>query len=261
MTKQAILHIENICFAYESEMILKHISMNINPNRICFVMGNNGSGKTTLLRNLLGFLRPQEGSIRINDTDISAFDRKTLSKLVSYVPQAIHLNTDFTVIDYISLGRTPYMGLSSRLQDEDFDIIEKYSSKLGVNDLYSVQFNTLSGGQKQMVAITRSLIQETPLIILDEPMSALDIGKQVDLLKILKELANEGRTIVITSHNPNHALALESDSCFIQQGEVVAYGRSSEIIQESLLKNIYGDNITIDSASEKSSVVFNMENM
>ncbi len=257
MTKHAAVHIENICFAYETDMILKHISMDIGSNRVCFIMGNNGSGKTTLLKNIMGFLKPQAGRIRVNDTDISAYDRRTLSRFVSYVPQAIHLNTDFTVIDYISLGRTPYMGISTRLQKEDFDIIEKYSVRLGVNSLYSVPFNNLSGGQKQMVAIARSLIQETPLMILDEPMSALDIGKQVDLLKLLKELAFEGRTIVITSHNPNHALALESDSCFIQEGEIVAYGRSGEVIQETLLKEIYGDNITMDSAGTRS-VVFNM---
>ncbi len=257
MTKRATVHIEDICFTYETDMVLKHINMDITPNRVCFVMGNNGSGKTTLLKNLMGFLVPQTGKIKINNADISSFDRKALSRLVSYVPQAIHLNTDFSVIDYISLGRTPYMGFSNKLQKTDYDIIEKYAVELGVNGIYSVQFNNLSGGQKQMVAITRSLVQETPLIILDEPMSALDIGKQVDLLKLIGKLAQKGRTVIMTSHNPNHALALESDSCFLQNGEIVAYGRSEEIIQETMLKRIYGENITINSSGMRS-VVFDM---
>ena len=104
------VHIEDICFAYESEMILKHLSMDVASNRICFIMGNNGSGKTTLLKNMLGFLTPQHGVIQIGGENVSDLDRQTMSRLASYVPQAIHLNTDFSVIDYISLGRTPYLG-------------------------------------------------------------------------------------------------------------------------------------------------------
>ena len=178
MSRQAV-HIKDVCFAYESKMVLKHLSLDIAPNSICFIMGNNGSGKSTLLRNIMGFLLPQQGVIQLIGENVANIDKQTMSRLVSYVPQAIHLNTDFSVIDYISLGRTPHMGLLSKMTYEDYQIIEEVSVLLGINEIYEIPFNKLSGGQKQMVAIARSLVQDTPVIIMDEPMSALDIGKQV----------------------------------------------------------------------------------
>ena len=257
MIKQTV-HIEDICFAYESEMILKHLSMDILPNSLCFIMGNNGSGKTTLLKNILGFLTPQSGTIQIAGKNVSSLDTQAMSRMVSYVPQAIHLSTDFSVIDYISLGRTPYIGMLSKLTDADYQIIEDFSALLGVDEIFEIPFNKLSGGQKQTVAIARSLVQDTPVVIMDEPMSALDIGKQVDLLKILHRLAEQGKTIILTTHNPNHALALNSEACFLKQGKIVAFGKSSDIIQEELLHEIYGSNISLDHGEKITSIVFDM---
>ena len=255
MSRQAV-HIKDVCFAYESKMVLKHLSLDIAPNSICFIMGNNGSGKSTLLKNIMGFLLPQQGVIQLIGENVANIDKQTMSRLVSYVPQAIHLNTDFSVIDYISLGRTPHMGLLSKMTYEDYQIIEEVSVLLGINEIYEIPFNKLSGGQKQMVAIARSLVQDTPVIIMDEPMSALDIGKQVDLLNVLNELSKEGKTIIITTHNPNHALAVESDACFLQEGEIAAFGKSSEIIRNELLNKIYGENILLDHGEMADAVVF-----
>lgn len=258
MIKKSV-HIEDICFAYESEMVLKHLSIDIAPNSICFIMGNNGSGKTTLLKNILSFLTPQHGIIQIDGKNISNIDKQTMSRLVSYVPQAIHLTTDFSVIDYISLGRTPHIGVLNKMTVKDYQVIEDISVLLGVNEIYEIPFNKLSGGQKQMVAVARSLVQDTPVLIMDEPMSALDIGKQVELLKVLHSLAENGKTIILTTHNPNHALALESNSCFLKQGEMVAFGKSSDIIQDALLHEIYGSSISLDQGKKCSSIVFDLD--
>lgn len=261
MNKENVVSINDICFAYESNMVLKNISMNIKQNRICFIMGNNGSGKTTLLKNITGFLIPQSGNVIINDLDISKVDKKTLSKYVSYVPQAIHLNTDFSVFDYLSLGRTPYLKLTDKLSENDYQIIEEYSTKLGIDDLYDIPFNKLSGGQKQMVCIARSLIQETSVIVLDEPMSALDLGKQAELLKYLFKLSKVGKTFIMTTHNPNHALVVDSDSCFIQHGKIISYGKSSEIIDCSLLNRIYGNDIIMYNKENNQAIAFNKNNI
>ena len=251
------LHIEGVCFSYESKEVLKHVSADIEQGHICFIMGNNGSGKTTLLKNVMGFLLPKSGEIHIEDNVVGLLDRKSISKMVSYVPQAININTDFSVYEYLSLGRTPYLGIQGKLSGEDFDIIEKYANRLGVASFYERSINKLSGGQKQMVAIAKSLIQETPLVIMDEPMSALDIGKQVELLVVLRELTKEGRTIVLTTHNPNHAISIESDACFLKDGTVVAFGRSKEIIQDILLEEVFGKGISLEHGKITDSVVFN----
>ena len=259
MIKKTSITIQNVSFAYDVDLILKNITIKLKPNRICFIMGNNGSGKTTLLKNITNFLIPQSGNIRINDLDITKTDKNTLSKYISYVPQAIHLNTDFSVFDYLSLGRTPYQKIVDSLDDEDFKIIDYYSSSLGIDELYSSTFNKLSGGQKQLVAIARSLIQDTPILVLDEPMSALDIGKQAELLKFLYELAENGKTIVMTTHNPNHALTIDSDSCFIQNGEVIAFGNSKDVLNDKLLNKVYGPNIALDPGIKYPSIVFKKE--
>ena len=125
--------------------------------------------------------------------------------------------------------------------------------------LYSVPFNKLSGGQKQSIAITRSLIQDTPLIVMDEPMSALDLEKQADLLSLLRDLSQEGKTIVLTTHNPNHALTIDSDACFLKEGEVVAFGNSAHIIQENLLHVIYGESVSLEHGIKQDAIVFNKE--
>ena len=252
------IQFNDVCFTYDKEMVIKHLSMNIEKKSLVFIMGINGSGKTTLLKNLMGFLQPQSGRIRIDGMDVGTIDRHTMSRLVSYVPQAIHLNTDFSVLDYLSLGRTPHLRIVAKMAKTDFEIIDRCSEWLDVKQYYGIPFNKLSGGQKQMVAITRSLIQDTPLIVLDEPMSALDIGRQVDLLRIIEKLVAEGKTIVLTTHNPNHALAVKGQSCILKHGAIVAYGDSQEVIQESLLQEVYGKNITISKGETIDSVVFNM---
>ena len=156
------------------------------------------------------------------------------------------------------MGRTPYIGILSKLTDIDYQIIEDISVLLGVDEIYEIPFNKLSGGQKQIVAVARSLVQDTPVIIMDEPMSALDIGKQVDLLKVLHGLSKQGKTIILTTHNPNHALALESTSCFLNRGKIIALGKSSDIIQEDLLHDIYGSNISLERGEKISSIVFDI---
>ena len=253
--------LENVSFSYDKSEVLKELTLSIPKNRICFVMGNNGSGKTTLLKNIMGFLSPQSGKIRISEKDVSVIDRYSMSKMISYVPQAIHLNTDFSVIDYLSLGRTPYIGLMTSLRDIDYEIIEQYSIRLGIDNILDSTFNKLSGGQKQIIAIARSLIQDTPLIIMDEPMSALDIGKQVDLLKLLHELVEKEKTIILSTHNPNHALSTDSDACFMKHGQIIAYGDSKIIINNELLHDIYGNDIDLDHGKINDSVVFNVNSL
>ena len=106
-----------------------------------------------------------------------------------------------------------------------------------------------------MVAITRSLVQDTPIIVMDEPMSARDMGKQVDLLRVLLELVAEEKTVVLTTHNPNHALSIKCNACFLKQGTLIAHGDNS-IITEELLRNIYGNNVSLDYGEKQKFVVF-----
>ena len=193
MNKVAV-HIDDICFSYESEMVLKHLTMDIALGSICFVMGNNGSGKTTLLKNIMGFLSPQQGDVQILGESVSNLDNRTMSRLVSYVPQAIHLNTDFSVIDYISLGRTPYIGMPGGVAiyqlwvkqepiEENFSVVNSidstgpYAYHFEIEEnvtrvwlkVHAVGFpDTLSGGrlvsQSNIVAVERLTVDSAAFI-------------------------------------------------------------------------------------------------
>ena len=239
--------INNISFSYEKKPIYKEFSLDISANELFFIMGVNGCGKTTLLKILCSFLSVDSGDVYIHGKRINEYDAKSLSKVVSYVPQILNLSSDFIVKDYLALGRTPYKRIFDSLDNDDYSIVEKYAVELGVDNLLDIEFNTLSGGQKQNVAIARALIQETPIIILDEPMSALDLGKQADFLSLLLRLKEDGKTVILTSHNPTHAMALGDvcKVCLIEQGTILGLGNCTDVLTQNNVSRIYGDKVSI----------------
>lgn len=253
------ISVQNISFAYDKNKIYNGFSLDIPENSIFFIMGINGSGKTTLLKTICSFLTVDSGTIEIQGKNQFEYDSKALSKIIAYVPQTISLSSDFTVKDYLVLGRTPYKGFCSAMNDDDYGIVEKYTKKLGLLGFLEKGFNTLSGGQKQIVAICRAMIQETPIIIMDEPMSALDLGRQADFLALIMDLKSAGKTIVLTSHNPNHALALGNNCsvCFIHEKKIIGAGPCSDVLSQNNIRTIFGEKVIFDKKTK--SVCFNIE--
>lgn len=251
------IEINSIYFSYDHQVIYKNFSLSIYENKITYIMGNNGCGKTTLLNIITGFLMPTTGIISVFGIDIRKLNSKELAKRIAYVPQTIRQNIDFCVKDYLALGRAPYLKFGANPSNEDYAIVEKYASKMGVIEYLNLNFNQLSGGQKQLVTITRALIQETPIIILDEPMSALDIGKQADFLCTIQKLKNDlGKTLILTSHNPNHALQSDCNVCLIHERKVLQYGKNTEVLNEKNIQKVYGSKVKFE--PNTTNVVFNI---
>lgn len=210
-------------------------------------MGNNGCGKTTLLNLIVGLLLPDSGTIRVLGKDVASLNAKELAKRIAYVPQAIKQNIDFCAKDYLALGRAPYLKFGYSPSDKDYTIVEKYALQMGLTEYLSRNFNQLSGGQKQLVGITRALIQETPIIVMDEPMSALDVGKQAEFLCTIQTLKNDfGKTIVLTSHNPNHALQNECNVCLIHERKILQYGKNTEVLNAENIRKVYGSKVKLE---------------
>lgn len=178
--------------------------------------------------------------------NIANISRERFAKMISYVPQ--NLNTsygDLKVKDYLILGRNPYILLGNP-RKSDYDLVETYSMRTGIQELLNIPFRHLSGGQKQWVAITRALVQETPVILMDEPMAALDMGKQAVLLALLDELrSDDEKTIILTSHNPNHCMMLESTVCLLHENKIYSIGKPIEVFSETNVNAIYGNNIKV----------------
>ena len=245
------ISIKNIDFFYDRHKVYEQFSLDISRNDIFFIMGVNGCGKTTLLKIIGSFLKVNAGNVEVENKQIDQYENKTFSKIIAYVPQTIHLNSDLLVKDYLAMGRTPYKNFYASIDDQDYKIVEKYAIELGIESLLDVDFNTLSGGQKQNVAICRALVQETPIIIMDEPMSALDLGKQAEFLSLILKLKKEGKTIILTSHNPNHALALESESrvCLIDRGTILGIGSPVQVLNEENIHKLFGSAVKVDTST------------
>lgn len=250
--------LQKIDFAYDKKQIYKDFSIDISTNDIFFIMGINGCGKTTLLKIICSFLPVSRGKIIINGKDIKQLDSKSFSRIVSYVPQTINLSSDFLVKDYLAMGRTPYKKFYSSIDESDYQVVEKHAKEFDIENLLGVNFNSLSGGQKQIVAICRAIIQETSIIIMDEPMSALDLGKQAEFLSLLLRLKEQGKTIILTSHNPNHALAIKEycKTCLLIDGSILACGNATDVLTKENFERIFGNKIYLDINSN--SIVFNI---
>ncbi|MCQ2801931.1 MAG: ABC transporter ATP-binding protein [Bacilli bacterium] len=249
-----VISIENLKFSYPRKNIFDDISLSFEKNKVTYIMGNNGSGKTTLLKILCRFLDVESGTIKILDKDIDGYSQTELSKVISYVPQSIKQNITFLVKDYLVMGRSPYIKFGFSPKEKDYEIVEKYAEELGIVDLLNRQFDELSGGQKQVVSIVKALIQETPIIIMDEPMSALDLGKQAEVLSLLSKLVLKGKTIILTTHNPNHALLFDCNVCFLDSGKIIAYGQNTKTITKENIYAVFGKNVEF--SSKDSNVMF-----
>lgn len=254
MIEKAI-EINDISFSYRKSNIYESFSLEILDNDLIFVIGINGSGKTTLLKIICSFLKPFKGSVKIFGKDINSFSTRALAKVISYVPQFIKSNIDYLVKDYLVLGRTAYIKPFCNPTIDDFLIVEKYAKKLHLENLLDKNFSELSGGERQIISICRALIQETKIIVMDEPMSSLDMGKQSELLNLISLINSEGKIIILSTHNPNHALSVKSKTCLIKKGKIIEFGLSHSVLNEDNIKKVYGDLVKL----ENNNVNFNVK--
>jgi len=239
------LSFENLSFAYhKNQMVLKDISSHFENNKIYTLLGLNGSGKTTLIKLLAGLMRPSEGRVLLNGTDIQFINYMDRSKQISYVRQGISTGDDHFVKDYLSFGLMNRLTWYQSPKIEHMNEVIKQANRFDIYDLLDKKMDELSGGQKQIVMICRAVIQNTDIIILDEPTSALDVKNQGLVLGLLKNLVEkENKTVILSTHNPNHALFLNSNVILIDDGCIVQQGTAQNIVNVDVLSSIYGRQI------------------
>ena len=240
-----IIEIKNLSFGYDKKIkVLDKLSVTFNEGRVIALIGRNGSGKSTFLDCLLG-TNEYDGEILINDVDIKELSTKNYAKLVSFIPQSIQINIDYSIRDFISFGRNPHIGFGLSLTDEDYRIVDENADKCGIKELLDKDINKVSGGERQLAFIARALSQETPIIIMDEPTASLDFGNQQKLFKIMKSLVQNGKTIIFTTHNPNHLVNLDCDIYTISEGIL----KEIKELDDKVIKEIYGDEFEHDGKS------------
>lgn len=235
-----IIECRELSFGYEAEKsILNNIAFTVDKGELITLIGPNGAGKSTFLNCLCGLLKPTGGTIHLNGNNISALNRRQISMVVAYVPQKTSVPFDYSVRDFTVMGRAGYYSMLQSPGESDYKKVEAALCRLGIEELSERPINALSGGEQQKVCIARALVQEAELIILDEPTSALDYGNQMRVLRLVKELSHMGKAILVTSHNPDHALMLESKVAVLEKTGHLETGNCSDILTSERLSNLY----------------------
>lgn len=240
-----ILELDNICCGYTSKTILTNISMKIESGEVLTLLGPNGVGKTTLFKTILGFLKPKGGSIKINGANIDNWKWSKLSKSIAYVPQATTQPFPFTVLDVVTMGRTAHIGIFSSPKKEDSEIAEQCLSDLEISYLKDKVYTEISGGERQMTLIARSLTQQAKILIMDEPTSNLDFGNQVRVLKQINRLSKKGIGVIMTSHFPDQVFLCSTKVALLQRNNEFIIGDVEDVVTEKNLKNAYGVDVKI----------------
>lgn len=239
-----LIDAKNISFSYGNKQILTNIDFQLYQGDVLSLVGQNGCGKTTLLKILLGIFK-SNGEIKILSKNINEYKNKELAKLISYVPQTHQIPFDYTVFDVVLMGRLAHIGLFSNYSLKDKEIALKALEKVGIGPLKDNIYSKISGGERQLAFIARALTQESKIIFMDEPVTGLDYGNQLKLLKFLKELSNEGYTFVKTTHYPDHALYASNKVMMLKNGQILDVGNINEKLTSTNIKKLYDVDVEI----------------
>ncbi len=243
------VEIKKLCFGYNSnKLVLDNLDFHCKDGSINVLLGLNGCGKTTLIKCIAGLLTPQCGEILVDGKNLKEISIKNRARIMSYVSQKNSNIDDFLVFDYLSFGTTSELAFYSSPKEEQKEKIKKQAERFNIAHLLNKRLGELPGGERQIVSICSAIIQDTKIVVLDEPTSALDIKNQNIVLTLIKQIAKEEkRTFILSSHNPNHALFLDSSVCLLKDGKVADFGTAKEVITVDRLKPIYGEDVCLSS--------------
>lgn len=243
---QLSVEINDLSFTYgRGGHRLVDVSLAVRAGEMCCLLGPNGAGKTTLLRCILGLLTPAGGMIRVHGMDVTHLSARHLARLIAYVPQSTTTPFPFTALEMAVMGRTPHVGATAAPSAADRRAALTQLDRLGVGHLAHRSFPLLSGGERQLILLARALVQQAPILILDEPTSSLDYGNEVRFLDIVADLVQDNRAVLMTTHQPAHALTHADHAVLMRNGTVVADGPCEHVLTSQRLTALYGVGIHV----------------
>lgn len=233
------LSVEGLNFAYGNEPVLKDVTCNFESGHVTAIAGPNGVGKTTLLKCLARLIVPGSGRIVFDGEDITRYSLKEMARLQAYVPQYTVLSFPLTVEEYVALGRRPYV--EWELSDEDKRVINENIAYLGIDDFRNKLLDELSGGERQKVVLARALVQQPRILLLDEPTSALDVKHQLEVMRLLRMIADERDCVVImVMHDLSLIERFADDVILLKEGEIIAEGPTGSTLTTGNIEKAYG---------------------
>ena len=240
------LSIQNASFGYnENELVFENININVNERECLCLLGPNGSGKTTLLNCINGTFPLKSGLIFINGKNIKSYSIIELARIIGIVFQEHSAPFPYTTLEVVRMGRTPYLGVFETPSRRDTELAYSIMEDLGIAHLAEKSYTQISGGERQLVLIARTLCQEPEIILFDEPTSHLDFKNQAMVLRTIKQLSEKGMTIVMTSHFPNHVWKIGTHVAMLGFKGMVVQGLVNDVMTEEFLTETYNVDVKI----------------
>lgn len=236
-----MLSTKNLAVAYHGQPVIKNISFGIEKGEILALVGPNGSGKSTLIRALSGILPASRGTVSLFGRPMSGLNPIERARQIAVAPQGVQLPPAFSVIETVLFGRTPYLNFLGQLSARDKRIARDSLERVDALSLAERRVGELSGGEQQRVLLARALAQSTPILLLDEPTSHLDLHHQMTLMQLVRGLVREGElTVLIALHDLNLAARYADRIALLENGELKAVGKPADILTQDTLSRVYG---------------------
>jgi iron complex transport system ATP-binding protein len=254
-----MLAFERVSYGYPNreQPVFSDFSLGIPPGGVTAILGPNGVGKTTLLGLTLGWLKPRQGSIRLNGNPLEDYSRRELGQWIGIVPQSEHIPFEFSLLEYVLLGRAPHLKPLGMPGEADTRLALEVLDQVGLGVMAAGSVQNLSGGEKQLAPIARALAQQPRLLLLDEPTSHLDIHNKARLRDLLRRLHAQGMTILFTTHEPDFAAALATHLVLMQKGRILGAGAASAVLTTANLSCLYGTAVDVRELDGRQVVLWN----
>lgn len=237
-----MIKIFDLEFSYSdtpTKKILNNINLHFNQNEFSVILGPNGSGKTTLIKIIARLLKSNKGKLFLKNIPYEKIKIRDFYKLVSYVPQKFFSIYPYTVFEIVLMGRSLNFNLLGFENENDIEKVNQILEQLNLSHLKNKRINEISGGELQKVILARSLVQETDVLLLDEPNTHLDLKHQIQIFEFLKSLKQEGKTIIAVSHDINLAAFYADRLIFIKDGIIKYDGDINSILKEEVIQEIF----------------------
>ena len=234
-----MVELKEISCGYGLKKVIHEVSFSINKGQIVSLLGANGSGKSTLLKAIVGLI-DYSGRIQIANKETRELSTINRAKLIAYVPQSTVIPFDFNVLEVVLMGRFHASSFGFAYGKHDTELAHDALNKVGIESFKNRTYRQLSGGERQLVLIARALAQQSQLIVMDEPVTGLDLGNQMRLLELMEHLSSLGYTLLQTTHYPDHALRISHKVAWLHDGLLLDFGNSKDVITRENILNVYG---------------------
>ncbi|WP_251859777.1 ABC transporter ATP-binding protein [Clostridium sp. Marseille-Q2269] len=250
------LNFKNVSYKKGNNEILKELNIEFEKGQFYVIVGPNGSGKTTLLKTIIKNITPSIGNIELEEENLKNIKANQLASKISYVPQDISIELEFTCYDLVMMGRSHKLKAFQWESKEDKNIVLNVMDKMEVLHLKDKPITQISGGERQRLILARAIAQDTNLILLDEPISNLDIKHQILVMEYLKKLRQQGKTIITVLHDLNFALNYADYGIILSKGSIFSKGKIEDVITPKTIKQVYGVESEIIKKNNKSFIIY-----